>query len=82
MEGRVKEALLRRFPGAELELEYTECSGRIIGRISWRGFTGLDQMDRQEKLWQALREELGADASGVSIILTYTPRELKLMAAA
>jgi acid stress-induced BolA-like protein IbaG/YrbA len=42
----------------------------------------MEQIDRQQAVYDALHEGLGPDASQVSIILTYTPDEFELMKAA
>jgi hypothetical protein len=42
----------------------------------------VEPIDRQKAVWKVLRKHLGARASDVSIILTYTPREMELMSAA
>ena len=78
---RVREVLQRSFPSIELDLEVMT-SGRITGNAVWSGFADFDQVDRQTMLRDALRKELGADATQVSVLLTYTPRELYAMKAA
>ena len=82
MEERLRQILETAFPGAKINLERIPGSERMSGYIAWDGFEDWEQMDRQEAIWKALREHLGAGAPGVSIILSYTPREMELMRAA
>ncbi|MDO8587380.1 MAG: hypothetical protein Q7T82_10095 [Armatimonadota bacterium] len=81
MEQKVMDILRESFPGIELDIDVLP-DGRISGSVVWEGFTGLDQVDRQDKLRSVLREKLGADAQQVGVLLTYTPDELRAMHAA
>ena len=78
---RVKQCLEDAFEGIKLDLEQFP-EGRINGSAVWSGFGGLDQVDRQQQLRAALRSELGAEATQVGVILTYTPDEIHAMKAA
>lgn len=78
---RVTTILQGSFAGIELQLEEMS-NGRVTGSAVWDGFDNLDQVDRQQKVRDALRKELGPGASQVGVILTYTPDELHAMQAA
>lgn len=81
MEQIVRDILGTAFPGIEVLTEVLP-DGRISGSVVWAGFTGLDEVDRQDKIRTVLRQELGADAQQVGVLLTYTPDELEAMNAA
>jgi hypothetical protein len=81
-EARVRDILQAAFPGAVLDLDRLSGAKRISGHIAWEGFEDVEPIDRQKAVWKVLRKHLGARASDVSIILTYTPREMELMSAA
>jgi hypothetical protein len=78
---RVTECLELAFAGISLDLEEVP-GGRISGSAVWDGFADLDQVDRQQQLRTVLRRDLGAEATLVGVILTYTPHELDAMKAA
>lgn len=66
------------FPGAELVDFGFDPGGRVAGVVAWTGFDGLAQIDRQQRLWAALRARFDRDDLRlVGMILTFTPRELQ-----
>jgi hypothetical protein len=73
---RVTQVLEAAFPGIELDLE-TSTSSRVQGSAIWMGIDGLDQVDRQMELRAPLNTKLDAEASQVSVILTYTPYAIR-----
>jgi acid stress-induced BolA-like protein IbaG/YrbA len=75
---RVREILIDAFAGIELDLEEMS-SGRITGDAIWTGFEGLDQVDRQQLLRNALRNKLQGEATQVGVLLTFTPDEIHSM---
>ena len=79
---QVKTLLQERFPGADALLEPDPYSKRVIGHLIWRGFEDLEQIDRQNLVVSWLRQQLGAEAGRVSVILTYSPNEYKMMSMA
>ena len=84
MLNRVKRILdnwLNNDPDGYVELEPLD-SGRISGYVVSHHFDDLDQVDRQKSLRQVLKDALGPDVQEVSIILTYTPHEMRVMQAA
>ena len=80
--GRVKEILERHFDGAAVKVDRFSGARKVSGQIVWKRFEDQEQIDRQRAVYNVLRDELGADARGVSIILAYTPHEVKMMRAA
>lgn len=70
------------FPGSELrELELMD-DGRLVAMLVWQAFEELDQIDRQNALWNALREHYERDdlRRGLGMILTFTPHEAAVIA--
>ncbi len=76
---KVKLLLQERFPGADAILEPDLYSKKVIGHLIWSGFDGLEQIGRQDLVISWLRQQLGADARCVSVILTYSPNEYRVM---
>ena len=81
MEQRIKDALLKSFAQAQVELDQMS-SGRYSGMIVWEGFGEEDAVDRQRRVRQALEKELGADSKMVGVFFAYTPHEMQVMSAA
>ncbi len=79
---QVKALLQERFPGADAILEPDPYSKRVIGHLVWHGFEDLEQIDRQDLVISWLRQQLGAEARRVSVILTYSPNEYRAMSLA
>ena len=77
--GQVVSILREHFPGAEVDADRYYGAERVSGHIRWAGFEGMEPLLRQRFIFKALRESLGPEARGVSIILAYTPREWELM---
>jgi len=80
---KVKQLVCKHFDGAELpELESAAPGGRIGGVLIWKGFDGHDQVERQEMLWDLLRQNLERDdLQMISLIMTLTPQEREAIAA-
>jgi len=78
---KVKNVVESAFPNGEADIDYSKRSGKVSGYLIWDGFDSLEQLDRQKKLWEVLRNRLGRDATRVSFIFTYTPREYRAMTA-
>ena len=81
MEQQVTQILTQAFQGMDVEL-YEMSNGRLSGTVIWEGFDGQEQGDRQGLIRKALKEALGPQFQEVSVLLTYTPREMMLMKAA
>lgn len=76
---QVHDALDRRFSGAKIHVSRFSEGDRLNGYIIWSGFDEVEQLDRQRRVYAALREELQADAAKISIILAYSPDEWEAM---
>lgn len=74
---RIVEDMLRRaFPGCAIDLETAGRSDRAAGWVVWDGFASLDQIDRQEKLKEALADLTREQRLHLGPILTMTPTEI------
>src|SRR5579863_9728183 len=71
----VEHALRRCFPEAENILMEPGYEGRVHVRIVSYEFNGLSERQKQERLWEALREELNDAAQYVTIALAYGTNE-------
>jgi len=77
---KLKRALENSFPKAELRLSPTKSAERVWGFLIWNGFTGKEQMDRQDRVWKVLDKALTKDEQAkLSVILTATPNEMKIL---
>ena len=79
---KVKALLQERFPGADMDVEASPYSEKVSGYLVWNGFEDLEQIDRQDLVISWLRQQLGAEARHVSVILTYSPNEYHMMSLA
>lgn len=79
---KVKASLQERFPGADMAVESSPYSEKVSGYLVWNGFEDLEQIDRQDLVISWLRQQLGAEARRVSVILTYSPNEYHMMSLA
>lgn len=49
---------------------------KFSGLVVWKGFEGLDQVDRQRQVWKVLRSQLSRDEQvRITAVLTLTPAE-------
>ncbi len=79
---RLRRIMRLRFPGCTPELEHARPLRKVGGFLIWRGFQGVEQIDRQRRLAQALGEELTDDERArVTTILAVTPDEVAVMRA-
>ena len=59
-------------------LEALPGGDRMAGTLLWAGFEGLSQIDRQNRLWDALREHFdAAELQSISFLITFTPDEVE-----
>ncbi len=79
LEERVSAVLNQRFHVHAMDVHRNSEAERISGRIVTSDFDGMQQIDRQRVVHNALRDALGADSDGVSIILTFTPDEYEAL---
>ena len=76
IEQRIKEILERELPDSMVEVDRDSVSGKVGGRIIWKGFYGLDSLRRQKNIFGRLRKHLSwADEQTISFIFSYTPEE-------
>lgn len=71
------ELLTRRLDLKEPEF-YLETlpSGKVAGNVVSDSFRGMDDLERQRRIWNALDEEFEGEATGnVSTLLAYTKDE-------
>ena len=73
---RLRDLLSKAFPGAEVELEQARPAEKIGGSLIWSGFEGMEQIDRQQKLAQVIRDALPReDQISITLILTLIREE-------
>ena len=73
---RLRDLLSKAFPGAEVELEQARTAEKIGGSLIWSGFEGMEQIDRQQKLAQVIRDALPReDQISITLILTLIREE-------
>jgi hypothetical protein len=74
---RVKDILAKEFGDATVELEQAQPARKVAGSLVWSGFEGMEQIERQDRLWKAIEKGLAKDEQlQITLILTLTPREL------
>jgi hypothetical protein len=79
--GRLEQVLSSRFRGAKAELKRYRPGNRVGGSLTWKGFEGMPQIERQTELRRAIDSALPANERlQVSFILTLTPDEEAVMA--
>jgi len=71
----VTELIGRSFPGASVNIEPGDGTGRLAGWITWDGFRGLDHVERQQRLREAIADLPMDDQLLLGPILTMTPDE-------
>ena len=78
------ETLIRaRFPDADVELEWVADSEKLSGHVVSEEFRGMMQRERQRLLWDVLRAGLSTqEQQTLSVLLTFTPAEVRALAAA
>lgn len=72
---RLNTILQKEFPGSEPDLEYSKYSHKVGGFLLWKGFTGVEQIDRQRRLSAAIKKLPESDRKKLTMILTFTPAE-------
>lgn len=74
---RVKTVLNDEFPEADaLKFELSEDGEKISGYIVSREFKGVEDADRQDRVWDILESNLSpAEQSRILSVLAYTPEE-------
>ena len=68
--------LSEQFPQAEIHLDPAQPGSKIGGIIAWRGFDGLEPIDRQSLLWRAIRARFNRDDQiRISGLIALSPAE-------
>ena len=76
LRSKLRRVLAQSFPKARLQIDHSRSVDKYSGMILWDGFEGQDQVDRQSRLWEAIRARLSAEEQQrISAILTLTPTE-------
>jgi len=57
---KLKRVLKAEFPSAKLEIRRDWYPSKIGGLIIWRGFNGKDDVERQERVWNAIHRAMTA----------------------
>jgi acid stress-induced BolA-like protein IbaG/YrbA len=75
---RIRVAIEKGLPGAIIDdMAEVRAGGRVGGAVIWSEFRGIEQIERQEKLWAVLGEALSREEQlQISLIITLTPDEL------
>jgi hypothetical protein len=73
---RLRALLEAEFPNAVVELEQASPAEKVGGFLIWRGFEGMEQIERQQRLSDVIRSNLSRDDQiRITAILTVTPDE-------
>ena len=76
IEQQIEDILRRELPDAQVDIERDADTGKIGGRVIWKGFAGYKSLRRQTRIFSLLRRQLSAsEAQNISFIFTYTPDE-------
>lgn len=70
-------AILQGFPSAKFEIQLE--GGHYSGAVIADEFEKLTPLERQQAIWEKIRESLGAEATQVGILLLYTPEEAEIV---
>ncbi len=60
-------------PNATFDLEVV--NGHLSGMVVAEEFGDMSHLDRQRKVWEQIRADLGPDAADVGLLLLYSPDE-------
>jgi acid stress-induced BolA-like protein IbaG/YrbA len=76
---RLRNLLQTEFAGSQDELE-SRPARKVGGFLIWDGFSGHEQIQRQQRVWNVLRQRLNPDdQQRITAILTVTPTEWSAM---
>jgi hypothetical protein len=82
MRERVERFLRERFNGMIVDFgPPADPERRLSGVLVWKDFEEMTVAQRQDLVWNALREEFGPDSAQVSTIVTVTPGQYDTLAA-
>ena len=72
---RVKQALRAVFPNDTVATD-EGYNGRVHVKVVSERFNGRSEREKQDLIWEALRDKLGVEAQAVSLALAYGTDEL------
>jgi hypothetical protein len=72
-QAKLEEAIHAVAPDARIALEVI--SGRLSGTVIAEVFDDWTHLERQRKIWQSIRDSLGAESTQVGMLLLYSPEE-------
>jgi hypothetical protein len=73
---KLRKLIAHHFAGARLELRRLG-AGRVSGLLTWDGFGGVEQIERQRTVWGVLRANLTPEEQlRVAAILTLSSQEM------
>lgn len=77
---KIIETFGRAFPGCVVKIDPVSSSGKLSGLVTWEGFSGKDQVDRQMLIRDQIREYLtDEERLKISVFFTLTPHELEII---
>ena len=82
MEQEVLNALRPYFPDISGNIILEATTDRYNGHILSAGFQGLTFVERQQQVFDILRQAIGPETQRISMLFTYTPNEYELLQAA
>ncbi len=74
----VRQFIADALPNSETNLEVTP-GGRVVGRVLWTGFDGQEHLERQNRIWELLRDRFQSRSTQIGVLLAYTPHEFAVM---
>jgi stress-induced morphogen len=81
MREQVERFLTERFEGIVTDFgPQMTADRRLSGVLVWDQFEGLSVAQRQNLVWDALRERFAAEATLISTLVTMTPEEYGALA--
>jgi len=81
---KIRSILKDHFPGIVIDdLRRPRPGGGIGGVLVWDGFSSMEQVERQRRIWEVLRARLTVEEQqSLSLMITLTPDELRSIRAA
>ncbi|MBI2302820.1 MAG: hypothetical protein HYU66_28270 [Armatimonadetes bacterium] len=76
---QLRQFLTEAFPGAEIDyIRQAPRTGRVGASLAWTGFEDVGMLERQNRVWDALRERFTREElRQVAMVFAWTPRELQ-----
>jgi acid stress-induced BolA-like protein IbaG/YrbA len=74
---KLEQVIKQIAPSAEFELEVI--SGRLSGAVIASEFEDLTPLQRQQRVWDRIREQLGSESTQVGMLFLYTPEEAEIL---